>query len=37
MIMSLATLKTTSEKIDTGEILDVLGPRLQYPDSVIGQ
>jgi hypothetical protein len=28
--MSLATLKTTSEKVHTGEILDVLGPRLQF-------
>ena len=28
--MSLASLKTTSEKVDTGEILDVLGPRIQF-------
>ena len=28
--MSLASLKRTSEKVDTGEILDVLGPRLQF-------
>jgi quercetin dioxygenase-like cupin family protein len=28
--MSLATLETTSEKVDTGEILDVLCPRLQF-------
>ena len=28
--MFLASLNTTSEKVDTGEILDVLGPRLQF-------
>jgi quercetin dioxygenase-like cupin family protein len=30
LIMSLASLKTTSEKVDTGEILDMLGPRIQF-------
>jgi mannose-6-phosphate isomerase-like protein (cupin superfamily) len=35
--MSLASLKTTSEKVDTSEILDVLGPRIQFltPSSLI--
>jgi hypothetical protein len=28
--MSIASLMTTSEKADTGEILDVFGPRIQF-------